>query len=345
MAYSNPQQRVFLAPSPETPYHPSNGYEVKGGDNSPVSHATATVLLSTKFDALVGVSISNNGQERKMPQDPGFIGSCASATSEKRRKSVNVSKFPSRRSPRIERRKSLCVEGDISSHNKLDDINAGVNGSQSEQVAESLIQVTHEGRLALAQTLELLVIDVVGLSLPEQDQDEQTSNTIIDLEEGESTRKRKKMTKSKSVFESLDLIEKENSSDNDKVKSKSRKKRRDTFDLSQRRGLMRSGAIESSYNCELDLNLISDEADLKPRASSSDADQAYDIITPKNSSNEVQLTRATFDNEISEALSDDEPKNKFMESPAVKENLRLLTSIAIEEKMRSIFPEFSVYIT
>ena len=408
-SYSNnhPQQRggvVFFA-SPKTPCHPSNGYEVRE-EASPIvdSGDTTAAVLSRKFDTLAGGSTAFNDKqqhehERMMPQDPGDAGSSAFVADEqmtlpeepvvvvktkrKRSKSVDASnKSPRRRSLRI-RRKSICVEGGeiMSSHENFDDNNAAeiiMNGSQSEQVVEECqMKVTHDGSLAIAQTLEDVAMDLLGSAAAGQGQDELPSaitNSDDDedggltailpngralcviIKESDTTRSRKKATV-KSVLESLDPI---NSLNHDKVvKSSSRKKRRDTFDLSRRRGLTRSGIVQSSDDgieqersgygyaattTDMDLQIDTEEVDLKPPAINSATEQAdetcwTDMITPKNGSNEVQLPNI-FSNEISG--SDNEP-NEIMGSPAVKENLQNLTVIAIEEKMQSIFSEFRLY--
>ena len=156
-------------------------------------------------------------------------------------------------------------------------------------------------------------------------------------------------------MESLEPVEKENSLNCEK---NYHKKRRDTFDLSRSRGLTRSGAVQSnddglehnnSYAASEEVNLQIDTdiaADLKPPAPAiiSAADQANetwtDMITPKNGSNEVPLPK-NFGHKISNSLID-EP-DEIRGSPAVKENVRNVTSVAIEEQMRSIFSEFSVY--
>jgi len=390
--YSNhhPQRHVFAA-SPKTPCHPSNGYEVREEEASPVDDGdtTTATILSRKFDALAGGgSMSNDKlQHEKMPQDPdsGFsafvadekkkmslsVESDVVVVNTKKRRGISVDsadKAPRRRSLRIQRRTSLCVEGgEMSSHdnNIMDDTNtAEMNDSQSEHVVEECqMRVTHDGSSALAQTLEDVVMDLVGLASSSAGQGQHELPSTItnsdDDEDGEgNTMHNRTKAKVKSVLEPLDPIEKENSLNNDKVvKSSNRKKRRDTFDLSRRRGLTRSGMAQSSggdgmemeqedidhtASTGMDLQIDTDEVDLKPPAIiSSTADQAddwTDMITPKNGSNEVQLPN-NFANEI----SNDEP-TEIMGSPAVKENLQnLLTSIAIEETMRSIFSEFSVY--
>jgi hypothetical protein len=134
-------------------------------------------------------------------------------------------------------------------------------------------------------------------------------------------------------------MQKENSAENNDrvVKASSRnKKRRDTFDLSRRRGLTRSGAGSSSNGVspEVDMHIATDEADLKPQACNFNAaDNTWteaNMITPRNG-NDVQLPFK------------DEPETEIVGSQVVKDNLKHLTSIDIEEKMQSLFSEFSVY--
>ena len=349
---------------------------------SPInSDAGTAVLLSRKFDALVGGS-NDSVHEMRMPQDPdaGFsvfmaeekmsssVEPVVVKTRKRRSKSVDASnKAPRRRSLRIQRRKSLCDEGgEIPSVDNLDDNNAAeMNGSQSKEVVDEChMKVTHDGSSALAQTVADVVMDLVS-SVSSADQDEPPATTtttpLVDDEdtEGNTTRDRKN-AKVKSVLESLEHVEKENSLNSDKVVklSSNRNKRRDTFELSRRRGLTRSGVVQTSddrmeqdstyaASTGMELQIDTDEvADLKPPAAIiSAADQAdetcwTDMITPKNGSNEVQLPN-NFANEISSSLAD-EP-DEIRGSEAVKENLRNVTSVAIEEKMRSIFSEFSVY--
>ena len=347
---------------------------------SPInSDAGTAVLLSRKFDALV--EGSNDSVHERMPQDPdaGFsvfmadekmsssVEPVVVKTRKRRSKSVDASiKAPRRRSLRIQRRKSLCDEGgEIPSIDHLDDNNAAeMNGSQSKEVAdECQMKVTHDGSSALAQTVADVVMDLVS-SVSSADQDEPPATTtttpLVDDEdtEGDTTRNRKKANV-KSVLESLEHVEKENSLNSDKVVklSSNRRKRRDTFELSRRRGLTRTGAAQcsddgmeqdSAYatSTGMEIQIDTDEiADLKPPAaiiSAADkADETWtDMITPKNGSNEVHLPN-NFANEISSSLAN-EP-DEIRGSAAVKENLRNVTSVAIEEKMRSVFSEFSVY--
>jgi len=382
-SYSNhPQHNVFS--SPETPRHPSNGYKVREEAYPSNSDTGTAVLLSRKFDALAGGSMSNDSVHERMPQDPDVIGfsfvaeqkmtlpvePVVTKTRKRRIKSIDSSnKAPRRRSLRIRRRQSLCAqegrEMPPSVENDLEDNNtAGVNGGQDKQVVgECQVKVTHDGSLALAQTLAEVVIDLVG-SVSSEDKDEPTDTIItnpVDCESsGRNTTRHREKANIKSVLESLEPVEKENSLNCDKVvklSSSSRKKRRDTFDLSKRRGLTRSGVVQSSddgmdqnrtyaESTSLELQIDTDEvADLKPPAAIiSAADQANetwtDMITPKNGSNEVQLPN-TFSNEISSSSADD--PDEIRGSSTVKEKLRNLSSVAIEEEMKSKFSEFSVY--
>lgn len=324
----------------------------------------------------------------RMPQDPIFVAEQKTTSpaepvvtkSKKRRsKCIDASNnAPRRRSLRIQRQ-SLCAEGreiPPSFENNLKDNNAaGMNDSQDKQDAgEYQVKVTYEGNLTLAQTLAEVVIDLVG-SASSGDQDEHaaitessdrnTTATIIansvDCESSESnTTRHRKKAKVKSVLESLEPVEKENSLNCDRLvklsSSSSRKKRRDTFDLSRKRGLTRSGSVHISdvgvdqnktypKSTSMELKIDTDEvADLKPPAANISAGQANetwtDMITPKNGSNEVQLPN-NFSNEISSSSADD--PDEIRGSLVVRENLRNLSSVAVEEEMRSKFSEFSVY--
>lgn len=315
----------------------------------------------------------NDSVHERMPQDPVFVAEHKAtspakpvARKTKKRRSISMdashNKTPRRRSLRIQRQ-SLCAEGSEIPppvENDLEDNNAVVmNGNQDMQVVgEYQVKITHDGSLALAQTVAEVVMDLVG-SASSEDQEYEASATITANSHNNTTGHRKK-AKVKSVLESLEPIEKENSLNCDKVvklSCSSLKKRRDTFDLSKRRGLTRSGVVQSSddgmdqnrsyaESTSLELQIGTDEvADFKPPAAIvSSADQANetwtDMITPKNGSNEVQLPN-TFSNEMSSSSADDPDENRG--SLAVKENLRNLSSVAIEEEMRSKFSEFSVY--
>jgi len=325
---------------------------------SPInSDAGTAVQLSRKFER----SMSNDSVHERMPQDPdaGFPVAVANKTmtlptepvvaksKKRRKKSEDVpNKVPRRRSLRLQMRESLCDGGGVilpSVDDNLDD-----NCAAGKHIVEEYqMKVTHDGSLALAETLANVAMDLVG----------SVSSSLVDYEGSErnTIRVRKKAKVIRSVLESLEPVEKENSLNCEK---NYHKKRRDTFDLSRSRGLTRSGAVQSnddgleqnnSYAASTEVNLQIDTdiaADLKPPAPAiiSAADQANetwtDMITPKNGSNEVPLPK-NFGHEISNSLID-EP-DEIRGSPAVKENVRNVTSVAIEEQMRSIFSEFSVY--
>lgn len=309
--------------------------------------------------------MSNDSVHERMPQDPDALQKMTSPaepvvtkTKKKRIKSLDPSNNKRRRSVRIQRRQSLCAEASEippSVENKLEDNSAnGMNGGQSKQdSSECQVKVTYDGSLALAQTLTEVVIDLVGSTTI-------TSNLVDNKSSDMNTRRHRTKAKVKSVLESLEPAEKENSLNCDKVvkiSSSNRRKRRDTFDLSKRRGLTRSGAVQNSddgmdqsrtcaESTSLELQIDADEvADLNPPAAIVSAtDQANetwtDMITPKNGSNEVQLPNV-FSNEISSSSADDPDEMKG--STAVRKNLRNISSVAIEEEMRSKFSEFSVY--
>ena len=338
---------------------------------SPInSDAGTAVQLSRKFER----SMSNDSVHERMPQDPdaGFFVAVANKTmtlptepvvaksKKRRKKSEDVpNKVPRRRSLRLQMKESLCDGGGVilpSVDDNLDD-----NCAAGKHVVEEYqMKVTHDGSLALAETLANVAMDLVGSVSSSEDQDVPPATTtkyLVDDEGSErnTIRVRKKAKVIRSVLESLEPVEKENSLNCEK---NYHKKRRDTFDLSRSRGLTRSGAVQSnddglehnnSYAASEEVNLQIDTdiaADLKPPAPAiiSAADKANktwtDMITPKNGSNEVPLPKH-FGHEISNSLID-EP-DEIRGSPAVKENMRNATSVAIEEQMRSIFSEFSVY--
>jgi len=338
---------------------------------SPInSDAGTAVQLSRKFER----SMSNDSVHERMPQDPdaGFPVAVANKTmtlptepvvaksKKRRKKSEDVpNKVPRRRSLRLQMRESLCDGGGVilpSVDDNLDD-----NCAAGKHIVEEYqMKVTHDGSLALAETLANVAMDLVGSVSSSEDQDVPPATTTKYLVDDEGSKRntirvRKKAKVIRSVLESLEPVEKENSLNCEK---NYHKKRRDTFDLSRSRGLTRSGAVQSnddgleqnnSYAASTEVNLQIDTdiaADLKPPAPAiiSAADQANetwtDMITPKNGSNEVPLPK-NFGHEISNSLID-EP-DEIRGSPAVKENVRNVTSVAIEEQMRSIFSEFSVY--
>ena len=366
--HSNPPQRLFAA-SPKTPCHPSNGYAVNESDedaspvNNNIVNTTGPSALAAKFDALAGGgSIISNDQQneerrqiiiRPQPQDPEVTASVSAAekkmsssimqepalkieTRKRRGKSLDAStKVARRRSLRIQRRKSLCVEDED-----------GGASSQRELIGEECeIKVTNEAKSALSQAIEVVAMDLAESSrLDSLDgRREETPSCYEDKEEEEegNTTRRRANLKAKSVLETLDPMQKENSVENNDrvVKASSRnKKRRDTFDLSRRRGLTRSGAVQSSSsNCvssDMDMHVATDEADLKPQACNfNGADNTWteaNMITPRNG-NDVQLP------------FNDEPETEIVGSQVVKDNLKHLASIDIEEKMQNLFSEFSVY--
>lgn len=357
-SYSNHPQRHNIF-SPETPCHPSNGYEVREEASPLNSGAGAAIQLSRKIE--FERSMSNDCHER-MPQDAVAanetmtlpVETVAAKTKKRRNKSADESnKTPRRRSLRLQMRESLC-EGRGGMLPSVDNTNAAeISGSPMCQ-----IKVTHDGSSALAEALTNVVTGLVGTTSEEQDEHATTDTYLFDDEssEGDTTRRRKK-AKVKSVLESLEPIEKENSLNSDKVVRLSSKKRRDTLDLARRRGLRRTGAVQSSddwleqnntYAASTDPKLQIDTdvtADLKPPATTiipaaDPGNETWtDMITPKNGSNEVQLPKH-FAIEISTKADE---QDELRGSPAVKENLRNVTSVAIEEQMRNIFSEFSVY--
>ena len=364
--HANHPQRVFAA-SPKTPCHPSNGYAVNDASDEDVSPLnnnivnTAGSALAAKFDAIASGSMRSNDQHnerrqiiipiRPQPQDPEVSTASAIAaekmsavimqepalktvTRKRRGKSLDAStKVTRRRSLRIQRRKSLCVEDKDGA------------SFQRELIGEECeVKVTNEAKLALSQAIEAVAMDLAESSSLDRGQSEETMPSCNEdkEEEGNTTRRRASL-KAKSVLEILDPMQKENSAENNDrvVKSSSRnKKRRDTFDLSRRRGLTRSGAVQSSssssnvVSSEMDICIGTDEADLKPQACNFNAadntTEANNMITPRNG-NEVQLP------------FNDEPETEIVGSQVVKDNLKHLTSIDIEEKMQSLFSEFSVY--
>ena len=365
-SYSNqPQQHVFAA-SPKTPCHPSNGYEVIEESSDINCDAEIGVLLSHKFDALADTGSMSKDmvhENERMPQDLDASVHSSDKTKEavkpkkKRRKSSDVSNAtPRRRSLRIQRRQSLAVEEEkeTSTDNKILCSKSRDERDDSDRQIKQIdggcqIKITFDGNAVLAQTLEDVVTDLLN-SASRIDKYEVSFETNGDNDKNSveiTTRKRKKV-KAKSVLESLGHAEKENSL-NDKVTkpSSSRKKRRDTFDLSKKRGLIRSGAARNgndeieqddiAYSGGLKLQIDTKETDdRKPPATADyESNETWTaMITPKNGSNEVLLP--IEDSSGSEA-------NAINGSLAVKAKLQNLTSIAIEEKMQSLFSEFSVY--
>jgi len=192
------------------------------------------------------------------------------------------------------------------------------------------IGISENGHAQLAQALERITLEVViGPS----------SFVNVSKRKSLSGRRRSKKHSRRSQASSQVFLSstatKENVLNSSNKKDRS-KKRRDTFDLSKNRGLACTANRLKELNVLIDKN-ISFEEETKPEYS-----------TPKAGSTEVNIDAIV--KEISRTL-DDEPQKggclpqskedsaESVELSVVRNNLQNLTSIAIEDEMRKLFPD------
>jgi len=178
------------------------------------------------------------------------------------------------------------------------------------------IGLSENGHVKLVQSLKTIAFDVVIGS---------SSFDHVSKRKSTAGRSRKRGRRVKpSMLASL------NSTAKEKVMPRNR---RDTFDLSKKRGLTGAAKRMGHLNVFIDQELSHEDA-------------SPDYVTPKAGSTEVNIDAIV--SEISRTL-DDEPKEghqngtdevtESAELSAVKNNLQNLTSIAIEDKMRQLFPD------
>jgi len=206
-------------------------------------------------------------------------------------------------------------------------------GVAKSSAIETLI-VTQEAHDELALALNSITsfVDTSMADKPESDADEmKESDDINSLDDDDSPE-----------------TEKENVSSISATKNK--KGRRDTFDLSRKRGL-RAGpsALETActpgYNKDLPLDVHEMEK-VKPAGITIDTSKHHDdlfkkklFITPKNSEVAVDVGA-----EISSTLKDDPNRDHDVEaSEEVKARMEELTSVDIEGTMKTTFSDFKVY--
>ncbi|EJK77326.1 hypothetical protein THAOC_00848, partial [Thalassiosira oceanica] len=200
------------------------------------------------------------------------------------------------------------------------------NEDGRDEVAAS-IDMTRRGQAELTRSFEKIAVSVVDFSHV-------------------STRRSKKRggRSSASTLESLDIDETPGSSSHGtgaaagrRSSKKAKKGRRDTFDLSKRRGLARSArsacVAESSGAGDrggTDLSIV-------VSSSASEVRGNADFVTPKNGT-EVDLNAFSVEPDVA-----GEETETVVLSPAVKGNVRALTSESIMERMRTLLPQVKAY--
>eukprot|EP00581_Thalassiosira_minuscula_P007096 CAMPEP_0183702892 /NCGR_PEP_ID=MMETSP0737-20130205/840_1 /TAXON_ID=385413 /ORGANISM="Thalassiosira miniscula, Strain CCMP1093" /LENGTH=937 /DNA_ID=CAMNT_0025929575 /DNA_START=60 /DNA_END=2873 /DNA_ORIENTATION=- len=195
------------------------------------------------------------------------------------------------------------------------------------EVSSFEVSMSEKGQIELVQALEKIAFDVViGPS--------NFSNVSRRKSRSGRLRKRKSRGAKTSVLETLDSSPAKENILNSSVKKVRPKNRRDTFDLSKKRGLTSAAKRLDDLNV-----LIDDEMQVE-------GPNNIDYVTPKAGSAEVNIDAIV--GEITRNL-DDDPMNiqsqnvrddivDSVELSAVMHNLDNLTSIAIEDRMRELFP-------
>ena len=192
------------------------------------------------------------------------------------------------------------------------------------------IDMTRLGQAELARSFEKIAVSAVDLSHV-------------------STRRSKKRAgrSSASTLESLDIGGTPGSSSHGtrsagrrSSSKKAKKGRRDTFDLSKRRGLARSArsacvaaASGAGNRGGMDLSIVVSSSTSEVRGNA-------DFVTPKNGT-EVDLNAFSAEHDVAGEEAD--ATEAGILSPAVKGNVRALTSESIKERMMTLLPQVKSY--